>query len=162
MSRKLLPTGRKASCVIESVHVISRTETAPDMTSRPPNSAAGANSAESDRFRKLQSTKITRAPVFAMSSAKAAATVDFPSPACVEVIPITWFRLPLRFIESIASLISRNDSVNRDCGASVIVQIGFSARTMFFDLGRTVELRLDKARLATLDLTLGTTVMQAI
>src|SRR6266404_2692163 len=79
-----------------------------------------------------------------MSNAKAAATVDFPSLGCVEVIPITWFRLPLRFIVSMASLISRNDSVNRDCGASVIVQIGLSVRTMLRDLGRSVDVRLDK------------------
>src|SRR6266478_4423091 len=117
------------------------------MTSKMPNAAAGANATESDRFRKLQSTRITRAPACAMSNAKAAATVDFPSSGCVEVIPITWFRLPLRFIESMASLISRNDSVNRDCGASVIVQIGLSVRTMFRDLGRSVDVGLDKARL---------------
>src|SRR5882672_11468560 len=98
-----------------------------------------------------------------MSNAKAAATVDFPSSGCVEVIPITWCRLPLRFIESMASLISRNDSVNRDCGASVIVQIGLSVRAMFLDLGRTVDLGLDSGvgRIAS-DLTPGTTAMQGI
>src|SRR5437016_2681172 len=45
-----------------------------------------------------------------------------------------------------ASLISRNDSVNRDCGASVMVQIGLPARTMLRDLGRSIDAGLDKAR----------------
>jgi hypothetical protein len=72
--------------------------------------------------------------------------VDFPSLGRVEVIPITCIRLPLRVIESMASLISGSDSVNGDGGVSVMVQIGLSIRTMFCDLG-SVDVGLDKARL---------------
>src|ERR1700733_4122792 len=125
----------KASRDNGSVHVIADSETAPVIPSNMPDVAVGANSAESDRFRKLQSSKITRAPVCAMSNARAAATVDFPSLDRVDVIPITWIFLPLRVIESIASLISRNDLVNGDCGASVTVHIGLSVRTISRDLG---------------------------
>src|SRR5208282_4199362 len=161
IGREFLPTGRKANCDIKSVHFVSDTEAAPVMTSRMPSAPAGANAAESDRFRKLQSTRITRAPAFAMSNAKAAATVDFPSFCCVEVIPITWFRLPLRFIESMASLISTNDSVNRDCGESVIVQIGLSVRTMFRDVGRPVDAGLDRTDLDTCSLSVNRIAIDA-
>ena len=74
-----------------------------------------------DGLRRSQSTKMARPPACAISSAKAAANVDFPSFGKDDVKPtISLDLLPLP--RSTATLIPRIVSANRENGESTLVQ----------------------------------------
>ena len=65
---------------------------------------------------------MTEAPLRAISCPSASATVDFPSFGVAEVSPMTLLDLDL-FSKSIANLIERTPSENRDFGWSIAVQL---------------------------------------
>ena len=88
------------------------------MTSISPVVAFGASSWLSDGLRKSQSTRITRAPPWALSCAKDAEIVDLPSLGSDDVMPITLLDLaaPLR---STLTFKARIDSAKGESGESI-------------------------------------------
>ena len=58
-----------------------------------PTVALGARLRDREGLRRSQSTRITRRPVYAMSCARAAAIVDFPSFGSEDVKPMTLWDL---------------------------------------------------------------------
>ena len=100
----------------------------PAMTSTSPGAAFGASPWLSEGLRKSQSTRITRAPPSALSCAKDAAIVDFPSLGSADVIPITLLDLaaPLR---SILTFMARINSAKEESGKSTTYRskLGFGA-----------------------------------
>src|SRR5215813_10982582 len=104
----LAPTGKNFICVVGSVQATSARSTVPATTSRNPALASGASKREIEEWRRSQSTKITRAPLCAMSVAIATARVDLPSLGRHDVKPIifvfAWlFRSIVNFIDRMAS-----------------------------------------------------------
>src|ERR1700733_14969051 len=93
-----------------------------EASSAIPLAALGATERVSEGFLRSQSTTMTEAPLRAISCPSASATVDFPSFGVAEVSPMTLLDLDL-FSKSIANLIDRTPSENRDIGWSIAVQL---------------------------------------
>src|SRR3984957_12356341 len=121
--------GRKAIWVDGSLHTASASDVLPRARSTTPLVAFGAIDRVSDGFLRSQSIMMTEAPLRAINCPSASVTVDFPSFGVAEVSPITLPGLD-RFSTSIANLIERTPSENRDNGESTTVQaIALSPRT---------------------------------
>src|SRR6266540_42409 len=116
------PADKKAIPVVGSFQTASARSTFPATTSRNPALAAGASSCESERWRRSQSTKMTRAPPCAISAATAAATLDLPSFGRHDVTPIVLVCFALVF-RSTSSFIDRTASAYGDDGESMIVRM---------------------------------------
>src|SRR5262245_12706221 len=88
------------------------------MTSISPGVAFGTSSLLSDGLRKSQSTRITRAPPWALSWAKDAAIVDLPSLGSDDVTPITLLDLAAP-LTSTLTFTARIDSAKGESGDSI-------------------------------------------
>src|SRR5262249_24764879 len=118
------PEDKNAIPVVGSLQTASARSTCPATTSRNPALAVGASSRESERWRRSQSTKMTRAPPCAISAAIAAATLDLPSFGKHEVTPIVLACFALLFRSTI-TFIDRTASAYGDDGDSMIVRMIF-------------------------------------
>ena len=125
-----MPAGKNAKLVDASVHIASSNGVVPTITSRRPQSAFGARLRDNVGLRRSQSTKMTRAPTCAMSNARLAAIVDFPSLGIDEVKPITLLAFITSPLRSTASLMARIASAKREKGESSIAQITSESRAM--------------------------------
>src|SRR6266478_2726283 len=105
--RVLATIGTNDREVAASFNTTSLNETLPDTTSSSPNSAPGASARDNDGLRRSQSSRIALPPACETRRAKLATTVDFPSPGCVDVIPMALFGLA-RESRSIPTLMLRN------------------------------------------------------
>src|ERR1700732_3752621 len=117
--RAVATAGRKLSFFDWSVQMTSLRGASPDITSRSPAFASGANTRVSLGARRSQSTKMTRLPEWDISCASEAAVVDLPSLGELEVIPRTFFGLRtffdiLALVRSTAILIERIASAYGD------------------------------------------------
>src|SRR3984957_3891098 len=114
--------GMNAIWVDGSFQITSSSDVPPKASSTIPLAALGVTERVSDGFLRSQSTTMTEAPLRAISCPSASATVDFPSFGVAEVSPMTLLDLDL-FSKSIANLIDRTPSENRDIGWSIAVQL---------------------------------------
>src|SRR5262249_26827940 len=110
--------GKNARLVLGSRQIASSSERLPFDTSRRPKVALGAMLAESEGFRRSQSTMMARLPLCPISWAREAAIVVLPSFGRADVIPMTWLEA-FAGLWSIASLIERIASVNRESGIPI-------------------------------------------
>src|SRR5215469_421242 len=100
--RVLVATGKNVKLVDTSFHTASSKGTRPAITSRTPCSAFGASFRDNEGLRRSQSTKMTRAPACAISTARLAEIVDFPSLGSDEVKPTIAQRSRSRFAMELA------------------------------------------------------------
>src|SRR5882757_7112495 len=114
--------GTNAIRVDGSLQMTSSSDVRPKASSAIPLAALGATERVSEGFLRSQSTTMTESPLSAISCPSASATVDFPSFGAAEVSPMTLLDLDL-FSKSIANLIERTPSANRDFGWSIAVQL---------------------------------------
>ena len=96
-----------------------------------PTAASGARIRDKVGLRRSQSTRRTRPCACAMSCARAAASVDFPSLGSVDVKPIT-LHDPAAIFKSTASLIERIASEKLDKGELTTVQNTSASRPWLF------------------------------
>src|SRR5262249_23725040 len=115
----LAPTGKNSICVVGSIQTTSARSAVPATTSRNPALASGASNREIEEWRRSQSTKMTRAPLCAISVAIATATVDLPSLGWHDVKPIIFVFAWL--FRSIVNFIARMASTYGHDGASMTV-----------------------------------------
>src|SRR6266540_466789 len=116
------PADKNAIPVVGSVQTASAKSIFPATTSRNPALEAGASSCESERWRRSQSTKMTRAPPCAISAATAAATLDLPSFGKHDVTPMVLACFALLF-RSTSSFIDRTASAYGDDGDSITLRM---------------------------------------
>src|SRR5262245_35873990 len=132
--------------LVGSLQIASARAVFPATTSRNPIFASGASARVSDGLRRSQSTRITLAPVWAISVVIDAAMVDLPSLGEHDVRPLT-LGAGSSLLRSSFSFIHRMASAYGDDGESITVRHTFEADRPLLEGIRSI---MDMGRIALL------------